>query len=292
MYTIQPSNEVRILTDPPNLVEVGIDEEDGKLYLKFVPETILENPTLAGVIVEFPSSQLRTIQVCCDQDLQVKDGFTNVQEFIVASGATAQAIFSNANTAMEIEVLDGSTATIEVGTSSRNSISVLGDGSGSFVNIAGDIATVTCTDRATCTVAGTILDTAGSAVEEFSTLETESCFGIFVEGGSTCDASFPFVNADVDGATTISGVTQTCTQASELFGNNPDSPAPSQAPTPEGFTYPPTRPPSPTPPPTQSFPTPAPTPFPTPVRSASPSSWTGVVAAGACAMILSAIMAV
>ena len=256
MYTIETSNtnEVTILSDPPNLVEVGIDDSDGTLYFKFIQETILQPPSEAGVVVRFPSSQLQNINICCEQELQVKDGFTNVEQLKVSSGATAQAIFSVTNRNMDIEVSDSATATVEV--SGRSNVDVIGRDSGTFVNIDGDITTILCTDRATCTVAGDISNRRDSSVENFSALETDDCFGIFVEDGSTCEENSPPVIADVNGALVISGVTETCIQGGELDNGGPGRVTISPAPTPEGFTRTPTISPAPSEEPTVS---PAPT---------------------------------
>ncbi|KAG7351669.1 hypothetical protein IV203_007717 [Nitzschia inconspicua] len=253
MYTLEPSNTFSVSTDPPDLVEVGIDPTDGLVYFKFLPDTLALNPTAAGVIVQFPSTGLQSINICCGQELQVKDGFTNVESLVVSAGATAQAVFSTNNVDFEITVREAATATVEVNAARNSDIVVSGSGSGTFVDIAGDITSIECTDRATCSVAGSISDTAASSVEGFAILDTEECNGISVNGGSTCDESFPFVSANVDGSLTISGVTEQCLQGGDLDGNiGGTTPTVSIAPTPEGFTPPPT-----------------PTPFPTAVRPTS-----------------------
>jgi hypothetical protein len=243
MYTLETADQVAVLSDPPNLVEVGIDPSDGLLYFKFTEEVLDSSSFDAGVIVQFPATELQVISICCGQELQVKDGFTNVQSLAVSDGATAQAVFSSNNVDLEIIVGGEATATVEV--NARNSdITVNGSGSGTFVDIAGDITTIVCTDRATCSVAGAISNAEDSSVEGFAVLDTEDCQDITVEGGSTCDESSPFVSANVDGSLTISGVSERCIQGDELDGDF--VPAGSPPPTPEGFSPAPSVSPSPT----------------------------------------------
>jgi hypothetical protein len=291
MYTLETSDQVAVLTDPPNLMEVGIDPADGLLYFKFSDEVLDSTIAEAGVIVQFPSDELKAINICCGQELQVKEGFTSVESLSVWSGATAQAVFASNDVDLEIRVGEEATATVEV--NARNSdIAVNGSGSGTFVDIAGDITTIICTDRATCSVAGAISNADDSSVEGFAVLDTEDCQDINVEGGSTCDESSPFVSANVDGALTISGVTESCIQGSELEGNFDTSGSP--APTPEGYTRPPTVSPSPTVErptlspidrPTRS--TPEPTPEPT---SSGASSTSTVVMASATIVVAMGLM--
>jgi hypothetical protein len=269
MYTIEPSDDVVVLTDPPNLVEVGIDPTDGLLYFKFVQDTLDSNPFDAGVIVQFPAADLQTINVCCGQELQVQDGFTNVETLVVSAGATAQVVFGTNNVNLEVTVREEATATVEVNAARDSEIVVNGSGSGTFVDIAGDITSIVCTDRATCSVAGQITDTGASSVEGFSILDTEDCADISVDGGSTCDESFPFVSANVDGSLTISGVTERCIQGGELDGNFADgdentptvSPAPTEVQEPTESPAPTVE--RPTPSPIDRPTTPDPTPFPT-----------------------------
>lgn len=292
MYTLEQSNDdtVRVLTDPPNLMEVGINTSDGLLYFKFEEEALDLSPFNAGVRVQFPAKQLDSINICCGQDLQVKNGFTDVSTLIVSTGATAQAIFSTNNVNLEVTVREQASATIEVNALRDSEIVVTGSGAGTFVDISGDIESIVCTERATCSVAGAIANTATSSVERFSILDTEDCTGIKVDGGSTCDESFPFVSANVDGKLTISGVTEQCIQGGELDGNvsGGGGSTVSPAPTPEGFTRAPTASPSPT----VERPTPSPinrpTPSPTPGTTISTS---GVATTNSAAAAVTAVIA-
>jgi hypothetical protein len=305
MYTVQPSDgdTVTIETYPPDLVEVGIDENDGTLYFKFNADVAAADPVPdeAGMVVNFPASQLRSVKICCDQTIQIKDGFTDVQELVVNTGAMAQAKFSNAISNMLIEVSDGATATVEVepGRSSLN-VEVIGSGGGTFVDIGGDVSTIVCSDRATCTVTGRITDTDASSVEGFSELSTDDCFGIDVEGGSTCSSNPPSVSVDVEGPLTMIGVEETCVQGGDLSGIVPAptvAPTVSPAPTPYGYTYSPTeqpvqftRFPTSEPDSSTSFPSRAPISTSAAMRSSSSSWWMLALASGsALATIASCI---
>jgi len=224
MYTIEPADvgetEVKILTNPPDLVEVGYDDNEGLIYFKFIQE-ISEGADDAGVIIQFPADQLESVNSCCSQSVQIKEGFTNFQSLTVSTNAVVDASFAvEQDSDMVVGVFTGAEANVKVtetsGTKNTN-VAVIATDNGK-VNIDGDISTLSCIDQSDCMIAGVISDPANSRSRGRSNIQTTSCEDIDVSDDSICQSKTPTVTVDVDGDLVISGVKEDCVGGEDLDG--------------------------------------------------------------------------
>ena len=224
MYTIEPADvgetEVKILTNPPDLVEVGYDDNEGLIYFKFIQE-ISEGADDAGVIIQFPADQLESVNSCCSQSVQIKEGFTNFQSLTVSTNAVVDASFAvEQDSDMVVGVFTGAEANVKVtetsGTKNTN-VAVIATDNGK-VNIDGDISTLSCIDQSDCMIGGVISDPANSRSRGRSNIQTTSCEDIDVSDDSICQSKTPTVTVDVDGDLVISGVKEDCVGGEDLDG--------------------------------------------------------------------------
>jgi len=225
MYTIETAKEgetgVKVLTNPPDLVEVGIDNDDGLLYFKFIQKIVSQDAVDAGVIIQFPSDQLESVNSCCSQSVQIKEGFTNFQSLTVSTNAIVNASFIlEQDKDMVVGVYTGAEANVKVTETSgakNKDVQVIAIDNAK-VNIDGDITSLSCNDQSDCMIAGVISDPDDSRSRGRSNIQTTSCEDIDVADDSICQSRTPSVNVDVDGDLVISGVKENCVGGEDLEG--------------------------------------------------------------------------
>lgn len=240
MYTVEPvvGTEVKVLTNPPDLVEVGYDEVDELFYFKFIQE-ISQDADDAGVIVQFPSGQLRSVNTCCSQSVQIKEGFTNFQSLTVSTNAIVDASFAvQQNTNMVVGVYSGAEANVKVTEtfgSKNTGVNIIATDNAK-VNIDGDISTLSCNDQSDCMIAGAISNPNESRSRGRSYIQTTTCEDIDVSEDSNCESRTPTVTVDVAGDLFITGVKEACVGGEDLEGlglfslNGSDEPTSSPVP--------------------------------------------------------------
>mmetsp|Transcript_25436 Transcript_25436/g.28447 ORF Transcript_25436/g.28447 Transcript_25436/m.28447 type:complete len:379 (-) Transcript_25436:355-1491(-) len=273
MYTIEPADEgetdVKILTNPIDLVEVGVDKDDGLLYFKFIQKIVSEDAVDAGVIIQFPSDQLLSVNSCCSQSVQIKEGFTKFQSLTVSTNAIVNASFAvEQDSDMVVGVYTGAEANVKVTETSgakNKQVQVIATDKAK-INIDGDITSLSCNDESDCMIAGVISDPNDSRSRGRSNIQTTSCEDIDVADDSICQSRTPNVTVTVDGDLVISGVKESCVGGEDLEGLGGSGDLSSTA------GAPPTTSPQPTISPQQTGPN-VPTPSPTKKeKSRSPTS--------------------
>ena len=266
MYTFETIKgddaNVTILSNPEYLVEPGYDSDEGLIYFKF-NLSASELAEDAGVVVQFPADQLETINACCSQSVQIKDGFTNFQNLTVSTSAIVNASFPAQESNLTVDVSEGGVVNVKVVDGENIDISAT-EGT---ANILGNITKISCTDESSCKVTGSITAPGESEIDEGATIETPICEGLGLGKGAVCESIEPKVRVVVSRPLVISGVKETCVNGDGLFGafgpNEPPTEAPTISPAPT-LTEAPIEPPtaSPTKKPTNE-PTQAPTNAPT-----------------------------
>jgi len=226
MYTFEPSGVddiVEISSDPPDLIEVGMDEEDGRLYFKYNLD-VSDLADSAGVLISFPPDQLESINICCTQTAQVKAGFTNFKSLTATTSSVVDVEF-DAVQETDLAIIVQSNAEVNAKVSTTGKIGVLAEYE-AMVCVDGDLTNLACGDESTCLVAGTIGE---GLVEGYSMVNTTSCEGVQVAKESYCEPTTPDVSVDTSKDLVISGVKEYCLGGEDLFGVN--GPAPTFAPT-------------------------------------------------------------
>jgi hypothetical protein len=218
MYTVRtsPSNDdtVRVFSNPPGLVEAGVDPQDGLIYLKFseVVQDTAEGRSFdaAGVVIEFPPDQLEVVMACCGQTVQIQDGFTNVRDLIAHSGATVYADFGTG-------ILERLTADVRDEALLNMNVNTQGGGGSAVVTVRrakveinGDLRILDCADNSECILEGTVTNN-GRAISS-STIAANGCDNV----SGTCDVSDPTVTIDTSRSLTMTGQVETCVQFSQL----------------------------------------------------------------------------
>jgi len=218
MYTVEPlvgATDVQILTNPPNLIETGYDATDRLAYFKFNLE-VAEATDTAGIIIRFPHDKLLSIDICCSQSLAVRPGFINLETVTASTGA-------------EITMEQGPavTSNMKVGSFSGSSINFLSSIAGTLdvvarnqasVSIQGNVNTLSCNDKSSCLVSGSILDPAGSKALGGSSVETSSCLGVNVGTESTCVSVPPALAINpLYLPLALTNTTEKCVNGGELF---------------------------------------------------------------------------
>mmetsp|Transcript_14628 Transcript_14628/g.33899 ORF Transcript_14628/g.33899 Transcript_14628/m.33899 type:complete len:371 (+) Transcript_14628:501-1613(+) len=218
MYTLEPlvgATDVQILTNPPNLIETGYDATDRLAYFKFNLE-VAEATDTAGIIIRFPHDKLLSIDICCSQSLAVRPGFINLETVTASTGA-------------EITMEQGPavTSNMKVGSFSGSSINFLSNMAGALdvvarnqasVSIQGNVNTLSCNDKSSCLVSGSILDPAGSKALGGSSVETSSCLGVNVGTESTCVSVPPTLAINpLYLPLELTNTTEKCVNGGELF---------------------------------------------------------------------------
>jgi len=231
MYTFETTTgnntNVTIRSNPRDLVETGYDSDDGLIYFKF-NQTVAEVAENAGVVVQFPPDQLESINACCSQSIQIKNGFTNFKNLTVSTSAIVNASFA---------AVQGSNMTIDVSTGGKVNVKVDDDknvhvtANEATANVFGNITTISCTDQSTCRVTGSIMDLGGSEVDKGATIKTGNCEGIDIGRDSVCQSKVPVVRVVTSSPLVISGVKETCVNGGGLFGAFGPNDPPTEAPT-------------------------------------------------------------
>jgi len=242
MYTFFPGDEdetdVKILTNPEDLIEVGYDGDDGLIYFKF-NQDVSEVADDAGIIIRFPPDQLESVNACCSQSVQIKPGFTNVQSITASTNAIVNGTFAvQQESDLMIGVFTGAQVNTKV-MGTINKVDVIAKGK-AIANIDGNITSLSCSDGSNCKIAGTIQVPGESRADGESTIKTLNCEGIDVGTGSTCESKSPFVRVVTSGNLVISGEKEECVGGEDLNGATKTptiSPAPSVSAVP---TVPPT----------------------------------------------------
>lgn len=254
MYTFEPTTNnntnVTIRSNPRNLVETGYDSDDGLVYFKF-NQTVAEVAEDAGVVVQFPADQLETINVCCSQSVQIKNGFTNLQNLTVSTSATVNASFVDETAGnMTIDISRGGLVNVRAPNGKRIVVSA----NEATANVLGNITSISCTDQSTCRVTGSIMEPSESEVDRGSTIKNKNCEGIDIGVDSVCQTKVPAVRVVTSTPLVISGVKETCVGGDGLFGafgpNEPPTEAPTLSPAPtvsKAPTMKPTKAPTPKP---------------------------------------------
>lgn len=272
MYTFEPAaaneTDVKIYSNPKDLVETGYDDVEGLIYFKFIQE-VSEVANDAGVIIRFPPGQLESINTCCSQQVQVKTGFTNIQSLTASTSASLNATFS-AKPDSNMTISSSTKAKVNVkvtGSAAIGKIDVTAETEAS-ASINGDITSISCKANSECKIAGSILAPEESSADGDSSIKTTTCEGITVDMGSTCQSKTPTVRVNTGMPLVISGVKENCVGGEDLNGmggpNDPPTDPPTVSPAPT-ITATPTLPPTNKP---TSKPTAVPTPAPTLVATA------------------------
>eukprot|EP00534_Pseudo-nitzschia_fraudulenta_P006976 CAMPEP_0201187938 /NCGR_PEP_ID=MMETSP0851-20130426/134400_1 /ASSEMBLY_ACC=CAM_ASM_000631 /TAXON_ID=183588 /ORGANISM="Pseudo-nitzschia fraudulenta, Strain WWA7" /LENGTH=357 /DNA_ID=CAMNT_0047473485 /DNA_START=117 /DNA_END=1190 /DNA_ORIENTATION=+ len=220
MYTFEPAAEgqtdVTILTNPQDLVEPGYDPETGLIYFKFIQD-VSELATDAGVLIKFPADQLETVNVCCSQSAQIKNGFTNFQSLIASTSASVNASFNVAQSSdLTIGALSSAEVNVKV-TRGANKIDVYAEGDANL-GINGDVTSLGCDDGSTCKITGTIADPKESKITGGSSAKNVNCEGITLGTGSTCQTKSPNVRVSTSQPLFFSGVKEECFGGEDLNG--------------------------------------------------------------------------
>ena len=224
MYTIEPTKDgetdVKILTNPPDLVEIGFDDKAGVFYFKFI-QAISQDANDAGVIIQFPPDQLKSVNACCSQTVQIKEGFTHFESLMVSTNAVVHAVFDvQQNSDMMVNVTTAAEANVQVTETDgkKNTDVDIFARDNAKVDIDGDITTLMCDDQSDCMISGVVSDPDDSSIRGRSNVQTTSCEDIDVTEDSICRSKTPYVNVDVDGELFISGVKEKCVGGEDLNG--------------------------------------------------------------------------
>ncbi len=230
MYTFEPAgfNEsVSILTKPADLVEGGLDEDTGLLFLKF-NLTVAETAEDAGVILKFPPAQLESINVCCTQSAQIKPGFTNFKSLVASTSAVVNATFGVQETDLAVVVHSKAVVNVAVAATDETKVGVVAE-TEATVGVEGNITVIKCLDESSCKVEGYIAEPAQSAASGASTLKTPTCEGVEVSKEGICESKMPKVKVVTSGPLVFSGLKEDCYGGEDLYGVN--GPAPTDVPT-------------------------------------------------------------
>jgi len=175
----------------------------------------------AGVIIQFPSDQLLSVNSCCSQSVQIKEGFTKFQSLTVSTNAIVNASFVvEQDSDMVVGVYTGAEANVKVTETSgakNKQVQVIATDNAK-VNIDGDITSLSCNDESDCMIAGVISDPNDSRSRGRSNIQTTSCEDIDVADDSICQSRTPNVTVTVDGNLVISGVKESCVGGEDLEG--------------------------------------------------------------------------
>lgn len=224
MYTIEPAaageTEVKILTNPQDLVETGYDSDNRLIYFKFILP-ISDTAEDAGVIIQFPSDQLASVDSCCSQSVEIKKGFTNFQSLTASTGAVVDATFAvqqaNDMTIGVFSSAEVNVAVTETDGAKNSKVDVVARDK-AMANIDGDITSLSCNDESDCMIAGVILDPNESRARGRSSIQTTSCEDIILTTDSICQSKTPEVTVSSDGPLVISGVKEECVNGGSLVG--------------------------------------------------------------------------
>lgn len=253
MYTFEATandTDVKILTNPQDLVETGYDGDEGLIYFKF-NQNVSETADDAGVIIRFPAGQLESVNACCSQSVQMKKGFTNFQSLTATTSANVNATFAvEQDSALSIGVASNAVVNVQVKATADNMVNVTARDQAE-VSVSGDISKINCINESTCKITGSVLVPEESRTEEESALKVPSCEGIIVDKKATCESKKPNVRVVTSSDLVISGKKEICAGGEDLDGaGGPATP----------YTAAPTMSAAPT---TSPAPTLAPTPSPT-----------------------------
>lgn len=229
MYTFEPAgvNEtVSIETNPPDLVEMGFDEDTGLVFFKF-NQTVVPTAEDAGIIIKFPPDQLESINVCCTQVAQIKPGFTNFKSLVVTTSAVVDAEFGAQAGDLAVVVQSDAVVNVKVNATDESKVGVAVQESGT-INVEGDVTMFNCLDESTCKFNGAVAVPKESKASN-STITLPSCEDIKLKDDATCESAEPSVLVITDGPVVFSGVKEDCYGGEDLYGAN--GPAPTESPT-------------------------------------------------------------
>lgn len=234
MYTFEPTGaddtNITILSSPKDLVEPGYNDEDGLIYFKF-NISAAETAEDAGVIVQFPADQLKTINACCSQYVQIKPGFIGIQQLTVSTSAVVNATLDDKQESnMTIAVSSTGLANIKVSDSSETKVDVIAKNEAE-VNINGDVTSISCTEKSNCKVSGSIKAPEDSEANKASTIKTGNCEGIDVGKESVCQSKVPTVRVVTSSPLVLSGIKENCVNGGGLYGAYGPNFPPTEAPT-------------------------------------------------------------
>eukprot|EP00536_Pseudo-nitzschia_multiseries_P005739 jgi/Psemu1/285987/fgenesh1_pg.112_\ len=252
MYTIEPAapgdTRVTVLTNPPDLVETGYDAAERLVYFKFnLTVAEAEETNQAGIIVRFPPNQLRSVDACCSQSIAIRDGFTSLETVTVSTKAEVDLFLGvQQDTNLALGAFSGASIrvkTTDVAGPKATTVDAVARGAAS-VSVAGDVTTLSCNDRSTCLVGGSILDPTGSKAIGASSVEAASCEGVTVATESNCLSTIPAVAVAPLGLLPLvlaDATTEDCVNGGDLFRlgrpwMNTEAPVPTISPAPTPTT--------------------------------------------------------
>lgn len=230
MYTFEPvgvNDTVSVLTKPADLVETGIDEDTGNVFLKF-NLTVAEVTEDAGVIIKFPADQLESVNICCTQSAQIKPGFTHFKSLVASTSSSVNATFGAQETDLAVVVQSDATVNVKVAATEESKVGIVAE-TEATIGVEGNITVIKCLEESECKVEGYIDDASQSLADGSSTIKTPTCEGIEVKDGSTCVSKMPYVKVVTSGPLVFSGIKEHCYGGEDLYGVN--GPAPTDVPT-------------------------------------------------------------
>ncbi len=230
MYTFEPvgvNDTVSVMSKPADLVETGIDDDTGLVFLKF-NLTVAEVAEDAGVLIKFPADQLESINICCTQSAQIKPGFTHFKSLVASTSSSVNATFGTQEGDLAVVVQSKATVNVKVAATEESKVGIAAE-TEATVGVEGNITAIKCLDESTCNVEGYIDSASESLAGGGSTIMTATCEGIEVKGEATCQSKMPTVKVVTSGPLVFSGIKEHCYGGEDLYGVN--GPAPTDAPT-------------------------------------------------------------
>jgi len=257
MYTFEATTgndtDIKILTNPEDLVETGYDGDSGLIYFKF-NQNVSETADDAGVLIRFPAGQLESVNACCSQSVQMKRGFTNFQSLTATTSANVNATFAVAqDSGLSIGVSSNAEVNVQVKATADKMVNITVRDEAT-VGVSGDVSKINCINKSSCKLTGSVLVPAESRTSEESILKVPTCEGIIVDKQATCESKTPNVRVVTSSDLVISGKKEICaggddlngmggpatpyTEAPTLSAAPTASPAPTMKPTPRPTTKP------------------------------------------------------
>lgn len=219
MYTFEATGndtDVKILTNPEDLVETGYDGDSGLIYFKF-NQNVSETADDAGVIIRFPATQLESVNACCSQSVQMKKGFTNFQSLTATTSANVNATFAEQDSGLSIGVSSNAEVNVQVKATAAKMVNITVRDEAT-VGVSGDISKINCINKSSCKLTGSVLVPAESRTSEESILKVPTCEGIIVDKQATCESKTPNVRVVTSSDLVISGKKEICAGGDDLNG--------------------------------------------------------------------------